>query len=109
MSDSNAPNSPAGSAGAAMNDPIVAKAKQAMGELFASTIAALGGDVKKLLNVNAPTGPVGKVFTVFTGDMIDLLGSQVKSVFPSGSGSSSSSSSASSPPSGSSQAPKSGS
>jgi len=90
-----------------MNDPIVAKAKQAMGELFASTIAALGGDVKKLLNVNAPSGPVGKVFTVFTGDMIDLLGTQVKSVFPSAPPASGSppSGSPASPP----QAPKSGS
>ena len=85
MSDSNAPKSPAAGPGAAMDDPIVAKAKEAMGELFASTIAALGGDVKKLLNVNAPTGPVGKVFQVFTGDMIDLLSSQVKSVLPGGS------------------------
>ncbi len=106
MSDSNAPKSSAAGPGAAMEDPIVAKAKQAMGELFASTIAALGGDVKKLLNVNAPTGPVGKVFQVFTGDMIDLLSNQVKSVLPGGSSTAASSSSPSS--SGPSQEPKSG-
>ncbi len=94
MSDSKAPDSPASASSpaasgpvtpgaSAMEDPIVAKAREAMAELFSSTIAALGGDVKKLLATNAPkAGPVGQVFSVFTNDMIDLLGSRVKAAFP---------------------------
>ena len=84
MSDPKAPDSPAASAKTAPlpEDPIVAKAKQAMADLFASTITALGGDVKKLLALNAPKGPVGQVYGVFTNEMIDLLGAQVKAAFP---------------------------
>jgi len=84
MSDPKAPESPTTSAKTAPlpEDPIVAKAKQAMAELFASTITALGGDVKKLLSLNAPKGPVGHVFDVFTNEMINGLTARLNATFP---------------------------